>query len=101
MKTVIVDQNKKKTWRRASKPRGTLTFGGLTLSHQECSSPVLQAEQQPLGVPAGNFAKVPPDGVRERDKCGTRKTKLVMGKRAEVGGSDRTQWARVVAEVFP
>lgn len=79
----------------------TLTFGGLTLSHQECSSPVLQAEQQPLGVPAGNFAKVPPDGVRKRDKCGTQKTKLAMGKRAEVGGSDRTQRGRVVAEVFP
>jgi len=53
--------------------RFTITFGCLTLSDQESSSPVLQTQEESLRVPACDFSKVPSgqrDGDREKEREG-------------------------------
>lgn len=44
-----------------------LTFSGLALPHQECSSPVLQVQKEPLGVTPGDLPEIPPAKVDHRE----------------------------------
>lgn len=44
-----------------------LTFSGLTLPHQECSSSVLQVQKEPLRVTPSDLPKIPPAKVGHRE----------------------------------